>query len=360
MIPMGRREVRLVIVAVLAALAAGGCGGRQAATPPAQAVPVDVTEVGYSDVRPVLSYSGTVSASRKALLAAQIQGRIERFHVDVGDRVKEGDLLVELGGEQLAQARAQYEAAEKEWSRVSALLDKRAVTQQAYDQTKAAYESAKASFQLVQGSAEIRAPFDGVVTERLLDAGEVFVLMPGAAGAPAILELARIDSVKVELELSERDFMRAEKGLSATVAVEAHPGETFHGEVSRVDPAVDPASRTATVEIVVANRSEKLRPGMFADVALELSKRRALLVTRNALVRQEGTGSFYVYVVEDGKARRRNLELGSSFGENVEVVSGLKAGDRVVTAGRYRLNDGSPVTVTGAAADTTGSKEAAR
>ena len=106
-------------------------------------------------------------------------------------------------------------------------------------------------------------------------------------------------------------------------------------------------SRTSTADVIVANKDGALTSGSFADVEVALEPMEALLLTRDAIIRQEGTGLFYAYVVEGGTAHRRNLILGDGFGESVEVLQGLVSGDRVVTAGRYRLHDGVEVTVVG-------------
>jgi membrane fusion protein (multidrug efflux system) len=323
-----------------------GCGREEAArTTNDERVPVEVVEVERSQIAPTLSYSGTIEPWRKALLGAQIQGPVERLHVDVGDRVAKGDLLAELASEQLTQATAAYTAAEKDWRRMKTLFEKDAVTERAFDQADAGYQAAKATYDMVLESARIRAPFAGVISGRFLDEGEVFVLMPSGAGAPAILEISKTDTVKVVIEVAERERPVVRTGLPATVAVDNHTARTFEGRIRRIDPDLDRMSRTSTAEIVVANPDGALRSGAFAEVTVGLAPREALLLPRDALVRQEGTGVFYVYVLEDGTARRRDLVLGGSYGADVEVLEGLSSGERVVTAGRYRLHDGAVVTV---------------
>ena len=342
---MKRRVWFGALVAVLAVLP--GCGSRKAAQEgtPAEVVPVEVAAVVRESVSPTLTYAGGIEAGRKALLGAQMAGRVDRIRVAVGDRVRKGDVLVEMGGEQLTQVRAQFAATEKDWQRMQSLLEKGAVTQQAFDQVNAAYEAAKAQYELVRSSTEIRAPFAGVISGKFLDEGEVYTMMPTGAGAPAIIGIAKLDTVKVNVALSERDRPLVQAGDRALVTVESGRGRTFEGVVARVDPTLDPGSRTATAEIAVPNPTEHLRPGMFAKVTLTLAPRAAIVVTRDALVRQEGTAVFYVYAVDGGVATRRELKLGESFGSSVEVLGGLEEGETIVTAGRYRLHDGTAVEV---------------
>jgi membrane fusion protein (multidrug efflux system) len=351
---MIRGRTMVLMSALLAALAATlglfGCGREEAvSTAGDERIPVEVVEVRRSPVAPTLAYSGTVEPWRKALLGAQIQGPVERFHVDVGDRVQKDDLLAELGSEQLTQAEAAYTAARKDWERMESLHAKGAVTEQALDHANAAYQAAKATYDMILESARIRAPFAGVVSGRFLDEGEVFILMPSVAGAPAILEVSDTDTVKVVIEVAERERPSVRKGLSAVVEVENHTGRRFDGRIHRIDPDLDRMSRTSTAEIVIANAGSALTSGSFARVEVDLDPRQALLLPRDALVRQEGTGVFYVYAVEDGVAHRRDLVLGGSYGDAVEVLDGLSSGDRVAMAGRYRLHDGAEVSEVGGA-----------
>ncbi len=334
----------LAFTTLLVLVGAAGCGrGGEDETAVEETFPVETVEVVYSAVSPVLSYTGTVLPVRKALLGAQIQGPIERLHVDAGDEVREGDLLVELASEQLTTAKAQYVAAEKDWSRMKSLLEKGAVTEQAFDRVEAAYQAVRATYEMVLESARIRAPFDGLITDRYLDEGELFLLMPVATPSPAILELSNIDEVKVLVEVAAKERPLARVGLPAEVTVDAYPRRVFRGILQRIDPGLDRMSRTSTADIIVENPAGDLMPGMFADVELTLSAKEGLLVTRDAMIRQEGTGSFYAYVVENGRAHRRSLVLGDGFGEQVEVLEGLAAGDLVVTAGRYKVHNGARV-----------------
>ncbi len=282
----------LVLVFAASVVFSGGCGrGEESTTDVAESVPVETVRIAPSLVAPSLSYSGSVTAGRKALLGAEIRGRIERIRVEVGDRVARGALLAEMANEQLTQAEAQYLVVEKDWERMATVLEKGAVTQQAFDQVAARYEAAKAAYEMIRRSARITAPFAGVISGRFLDEGEVFTLMPTGVGSPAIFELIQMDPVKIVINVSERERPSVRAGLAASVTVDGFPDNEFRGEVARVDPAFDPVTRTAAAEVVVPNPDEILRPGMFADVELTLEERDVVLVSRDAIVRQEGTPS---------------------------------------------------------------------
>lgn len=343
-LPIG---LALALTAALT-IAVSGCGrgGAETAGTDERIVPVEVATVMTEEVTPVLTFSGDVQAGREASVGAMMSAQVKRILVEPGDRVDEGDLMVEMSGEQLTQAEAQYVAVKKDWERMTRLLERGAVTQQAYDQIDARYQAAKASYELVLESTQIRAPFSGVVSDTYLEEGEVFVLMPGGSSStPAIVEVVKMDEVKVEIGVSERDLRDVRKGLKADVEVAAYPGRVFEGTVTLVEPVVRPMTRTAKAEIVIPNPGGRLRPGMYARLALELAPREVLLVAHDGVLQQEGTGRYYSMLYEDEHARRVDVVLGHTIGERHEVLSGLEAGQTVITTGRYRLPDGARVAI---------------
>jgi len=337
-----------LLVLVLTTLALAGCGGGGGEEQEVEekVVPVSVATVEMVSISPELEFSGGILPAREASVGAMMGARVSRMHVEPGDRVNEGDLLVEMAGEQLTQVEAQFIAVERDWERMTRLLEAGAVTQQAYDQIDAAYQGAKASYDLVLESTRIRAPFDGVVAATYLEEGEVFVLMPvGGASTPAIVELVQMDEVKVEIAVPERDLSEVRKGLKARVEVATYPDRVFEGTVRLVEPVINPMTRTAKAEIVIPNAGELLRPGMFAHLTLELAPREVLLVSHDGVLQQEGTGRYFSMLFEDGRARRVDVVLGQAIGDRHEVISGLEAGQTVITTGRYRLPDGARVAI---------------
>lgn len=335
------------LVILLSALFVAGCGGPGAEEKTESGpVPVYVATVETETVVPTLEFSGSVAPWREASIGAVMSGQVSRIHVEPGDRVAKDDVLIEMAAEQLTQAEAQYVAMEKDWERTKRLLEKGSATQQAFDQIDAAYQAAKATYELVLESTLIRAPFGGVVSATYLEEGEVFVLMPGgAASSPALVEVVRMDTVKVSIEVPERELSEVKKGLRAEIRIDAYPKRTFDGVVRLVEPALSTRTRTATAEVLIPNPGEELRPGMFAHVTVELTPREAVLVPHDGVVQKEGTGSYDAMVVENGTASRVSVELGRTYGDHHEVISGLEPGQTVITTGRYRLPDGAAVLV---------------
>jgi len=309
------------------------------------AIPVTTVKVIKRLVNHTLNYSGSVEAWSRVALGSEIPGRIVALNCDVGDLVHKDSLLVKLGSETLIQTRANYNAVKKDWERIKTLRESGTVSQQAYDQMQAAYKAAKAVYEKTLISTQIRAPFNGVITQKFLDVGEVYSLFPGQAGSPAIVELMQIDTVKVAVAVTESQYRHLALSQKATLKLDAYPDRPFVGTVSRIDPTVSTKTRTANVEIQFANSSGIIKPGMFGFVKISLPSRHALLVNRDVLIKQEGTGIFYVFTVQNDTVSRVNVIIGDHFGGLVEVKSGLKPGDTVVTTGKMEVKTGSRIQI---------------
>jgi len=341
-----RTRFAALYVAMMVVIATGsGCGDSKVKTGSSVTDAITVTAVQVVDqtVTPTLRYSGTIEAWNRAALGSEIPGRIVELNCDVGDVVRRDSLLVRLGSETLIQARAQYDVATQDWTRIQTLREQGTVSQQTYDRMKASFEGAKAGYEKTLISTQIRAPFTGVVTSKYLDVGEVFTLMPGQAGSPAIIELMQIDPVKVVIAVTESQYHRIGLHQQATLTLDAYPGIRFIGSVSKIAPTIDIRTRTADVEIRLANKDGTIKPGMFGFVTLSLPSTRALLLNRDALIKQEGTGDFYVFRVEGEVATRVNIIKGDDFGDGIEIKSGLAPGDTVITSGKMRVTTGSKV-----------------
>ncbi len=309
-----RRAGLLVLVATALTLVGCGGGGGGELEVEERIIPVSVATVEMSRVTPTLEFSGSIAPSREASVGAMMSAQVSLMHVEPGDRVNKGDLMVEMAGEQLTQVEAEFVSVQKDWERMTRLLEAGAVTQQAFDRIDAGYQAAK------------------------------FILMPGdGASTPAIVEVIQMDEVKVEISVSERDLPEIRKGLKAELTVAAYPDRVFEGTVRLVEPVISSRTRTAKTEVVIPNPGELLRPGMFAHLVLELAPRDVLLVTHDGVLQQEGTGRYFSMLLENGHSRRTDVVLGSTFGAHHEVLSGLEAGQIVITAGRYRLPDGASV-----------------
>lgn len=310
--------------------------------PKARATRVEVAAISPSSAVLDLVLPGEVEGSKIALLAAPAGGYVERVMADVGDRVKSGqglawvnkaalEVRLQQAQIQLAQATSDLEAVERAG---------KSVAKTRRDAARFTKQSAEAAVELASIDAKratVRAPFAGVVAERRVEQGEV--LPPGGA----VMRLVRLDPIRVNLSVSDRDVVNIEKGMAVKVTTDATPG-VFDGKVERVAPGASMNTRTFEVLIEVDNKDNVLRPGMIATVRADVPVQgEGIAIPQYVLVtRLDGNG---VFVEEDGLARWRDVKLGGIVRGQVLIASGVKAGDRVVVTGHRELADGDKLIV---------------
>ena len=232
MIIYKNRLIILMITMIIIIAAVVGCGDSNNNSKDSsikEVIPISTVVAQEQEITPTLNYSGTVEAWTRAALGSEIPGRIVTLNCDVGDVVRKDSLLVKLGSENLIQAQANFNAVKKDWERIKTLREAGTVTQQAYDQMEAAYKAAKAGYEKTLISTQIRAPFNGVITKKYLDVGEVYSLFPGQAGSPPIIELMQIDTVKVSVAVTESQYHHLTLGQQATLRLDACPDTQFVG-----------------------------------------------------------------------------------------------------------------------------------
>jgi RND family efflux transporter MFP subunit len=364
-----------------------GCGEKpiqRNASPAAAAAPVQVQSVAAMEWPSTYEATGTVRAKTTAVIASKVMGYVRQVHFQAGDRVRAGQLLVELDSRDLeaqvrqaqaahreaqdalqeaegaiATAKANLELAQATFRRMEDLFRKKSISNQEYDEASARLKAAQAGYEMAtarrsqvmaKGSqaaealnaaailrdyARISAPFDGVVTEKRVEPGNL-----AAPGAPlATLEQEGLYRLEAVVEESRTREIRAGQGVSVTLEA---LGRTVEARVGEVAPAVDAASRSYIVKIDLPAMPQ-LRSGMFGRAAFPLGKRRALAAPAGAVLEEGQLRS--VFVVDGGHARRRMVTLGESFRDLREVLSGLSEGEKVVVPAPPGLADGARVEV---------------
>lgn len=205
------------------------------------------------------------------------------------------------------------------------------------DETFAAIDRDEPAFEYAL--AEVKSPFDGIITRYFASPGEMV-----SPQAP-LAEVSSTDRIKVVVQVSEKDIMKISAGQSARFYLDSYPKRAFSGKVENISRSLDSVTRTSGAEISAQNPDGILRPGMFARVEILVNRRDgAIVVPRSAVIFNPG-GESVVFVVKDSVASRRNVRLGISGTEIIEVLSGVTAGESVVTMGQYGLSDGDKVNV---------------
>ena len=334
-------KYQVFILSTLTAAMLASCGKKeQAAAVATEELPIVTVDVAHRiDVPQNKVYTANVEAENINNIAPATPNRIKSINVEVGDRVRKGQVLVELDKSNIDQLRINLEQIEREYNRAVQLLQIGAGTQQAVDQLKAQLDAAKSQYDNLLENTVLRSPITGVVTARNYDPGD----MTGSLPVLTVGQLAPV--VKVMINVSENDLATLRQGQPVDVTFDAYPGETFSGKVQRISPTVDTATRTFEVEVRIANATEKLKPGMFARVSIDLGTQQNVVVPDRAVVKQTGSGNKYVYVLKGNTVSYNRVDLGQRLDNAYELLSGIEDGDTVVITGQTRLADGVKVEV---------------
>lgn len=321
------------------AMASVSCKEKKAEQVQTEKVPsVTVETVSSRDVVQQTSFTGTVEAYVLNNIAPQNSRRISRILVDVGDRVKAGQLLVELDRSSLVQAKAQMENALKEYERTNELYEFGGASKSEWDARRLQYDVAKSTYDNMLENTTLISPISGIVSARNYDNGDM-------AGANPILVVEQIRPVKIMINVSESLFSKVKRGMKVYVTFDSYGDEQFTGTVSRVYPTVDNATRTFQVEVSLPNSDERIRPGMFARVTLPYGVANHVVVPDRAIMKLMGSGDRYVYIYNpaEGTVRYSKVELGRRMDTEYEVLSGVENGDQVVVTGQNALSSGAKV-----------------
>ncbi|NGO40232.1 efflux RND transporter periplasmic adaptor subunit [Limisphaera ngatamarikiensis] len=320
--------------------------------PPTEAV--SVFEVREERWPRLWTAVGSVRAVRGVRVTSELPGVIREVAFEAGSEVAEGALLVRLDTSteeaELRQAEAEAELARLELERVRALHAARTVSQAELDAAEAAWKGAAARVAAIRSTIDkktVRAPFAGRLGVREVHVGQYL-----QAGAP-IVSLQALDPVYVEFALPQQAVAQVRPGLAVEVTADAYPGRTFRGVVTATDPDVDPATRSLRVQATLPNPDGALRPGMYVEAAVVLPEADMVRVVPAPAVLHAPYGDS-VFVVEAATndasgvlvVRQQFVKLGRRRGDFISVTAGLEPGQRVVSAGVFRLRNGMRVTLT--------------
>ena len=391
---------RFVAAVLLAgAAAAAGCSAAdgkttdQPTTPPA----VAVSAVAAVE-RPISRFTratGTLMAEEQSEVAAETAGRVVSTPVERGTPVTAGAELIRLSDTEteaqakeaeanaaqiearlgitdaaafdvntvpeVQSAKASYELAQSEFARIQSLLDQHVVSQSEFDQRRTQMEAARQQYESSKNGAAqqyqsllaararvtlarkahtdtvVRAPFNGIVAQRVVSVGNY------VNKGTKVAVVVRVDPMRVQLTIPEQFVSTVGVGQTVAFAVDAYPGRSFEGRVRYISPALEANQRALTVEAVVANPSGELKPGLFATARIEQATRTPAILVPTSSV-QTIAGTSRVYVVNGDRVEERIVTVGQTVDDDlVEVVSGLKAGERIATKNVAQLADGTKV-----------------
>jgi membrane fusion protein, multidrug efflux system len=317
-----------------------GGGGRNSA--PAT---VTLAAVRSERVSQKLEALGNARANESVDISTKISNIVTAVTFRDGERVKRGQVLVQLDDAQaradVAAAQAALTESESQYNRSRELLNTQALSKSSFEQLEATLKANRARLGAAQARFEdtvIRAPFSGRVGLRRVSVGTL--ISPG----DVITTLDDTSVIKLDFSVPENFLASIREGLSIRATAPAFPGRTFAGSVSSIDSRVDMNTRSVLVRALLANEDGALKPGMFLNVSLANDEREALVIPEEALSPEAERQ--YVFVVAEGKASRREVRIGGRRPGSVEVLAGLTAGERVIVEGTQKVRDGASVRAT--------------
>lgn len=388
----------VLLIPVLVAFIASGCGTgttSEARTPDSSTITTVSASTAVAVEMPIARFvpvTGTLTAEEQADVSAEIAGRVVATRVERGAQVRQGDELIriaetEVGAQaqeaqanvgqiearlgldqsgtlqidrvpEVANARASSDLARADFDRARMLNEKKLLSQADFDRSRTQADAAARQYDIARNNAEqqyqsllaararltmarkavtdtsVRAPFAGVVEQRLVSVGDY------VTRGTKVASVMRVNPMRVELTVPGQYLAAVAPGRAVTLEVDAYPGKTFTGRIRYVSPALEANSRSLLVEAVVPNESGELKPGLFATARIELaSGTPAILVPSSAVRTTSGTARVFV-VSADGTVEERIVTTGQTSGERIEITSGVSKGETVATSNVAQLADG--------------------
>lgn len=357
-----KHKRNIAIALIVAGIAAGSwllSSSDEEQTKPERRLPVEVVSVQTRDLQETVRGIGTLGARAEVVITAETAGRVAALHFDEGSPVVKDDVLIELDARkarsQLAAREAALEAArvrvanlERSFNRQQRLLEQSLVSEEQFEQVRTELDSVRAErdrleAEVVFGREQlkdtvIRAPFSGTISERRVDPGAY--ITPGQS----LATLYQLDPLEFSFSLPERYAGIIADGQPVEVTTAAFPNRSFVGELSFISPNVDESTRTLRVKARVPNPQHELKPGAFATALVTVGTRvdRPVVPSEALVATRSG---YMLFVVEEGIALSRAVEIGLRYEDEVEITSGLQVGELVVRAGHMRLDSGVAVNI---------------
>ena len=299
---------------------------------------VKIATSTVEEVEQLAEFTTTVEAEVKNNIAPSAALRIEKIFVEVGDNVSKGQKLIQLDASALEQMALQIENQKIEFNRVSELYKVGAASKAEYDNVKTSLEVNIKAYNNKLENTVMLSPINGVVTARNYDNGDM-------SGSAPILVVEQIAPVKMNINISEPYYAKVTKKTEVSVKFEAYGEEEFPASVNIIYPTINAATHTFPVELSIANKDRRVRPGMYGRATVNFGTQSHVVVPDQSVIKQLGSGDYFVYVYNNGKVSYNKVTLGRRMGDKYEIVEGIEPGAQVVIAGQNRLADGVEVEV---------------
>lgn len=343
-----KRFFGYLIAVILPSLIFLSCSQKKVNTTKTEEVKqVKVQKMQHVEIDRSIELPASLSAWEEVHLAPSMPGRIKKFFVDVSDVVKKGDKLLEMDKTNLLQSELQLQNLATEYERAKILYQSGSYSKQNFEQIETQYKLAKTSYENLKENTILKAPFSGLISGKYFEDGEMYSGTPNAlVGKAAVLSIVNVSSLKTIIAIPESYFPLVSKNMEAKILCDVYPSEVFEAKVNIKYPIVNAATRTFDTELKIENKTNKLRPGMFARCKLFIGKDKAVLVPDNAVIKTQGSNERAIFVAENGIARRIVVKIGNRFNDKVELISDeLTDNMQIVVVGQGKLNSGDKINI---------------
>lgn len=334
--------MKKILIVLAVATCVISCGKKEVEATQQEAERVEVVStmtLQNTEIERVINVTTNLQGYLTQNVAPSLTGKIEHIYVEVGDEVKAGDMLVRMDQNQYLTQKIQLSNLEVEMKRLEALLKTGSVSQQTYDQTKVSYDQLKQNLSFLEKNTYVKAPFSGVISAKTYEDGELY------SGQPIVV-LTQVKKLKALIAIPETYYPMIEEGMKLTVKSEVYPNETFPATIEVVYPTIDAASHTFQCKVVIPNPTEKLRAGMYVTTTLGLGKENTIVVPYQSVEKLIGSNERYVFINENGYAKRVSVKLGQRFDENIEIIAPeIYEGVEYIYVGQRKLVDGVKIEV---------------
>jgi len=342
----GRVWPGLIVAAMfIAACGDGSASGDGADDEEDASIPVETVTPSRGDIDAVYSGTAPIEAFADATVIAKVSGEVTEILVEEGDDVVAGQILAHLDGDRLRlekqQAEANLRKLQRDFQRNVDLKDKGLISTGDFEKIQYEMEALQATFDLARlelDYTEIRAPIDGIISERFIKIGNTIDVNAKT------FQVTSLEPLISYLHIPEREYRRIDPNQAASIQIDALQGAQFDATVARVSPVVDPETGTFKITIEVSDPSRRLKPGMFGRISIVYDSRANVLqIPRSAII--EGAESSYVYVISGDAVEKRFIQTGYAAGGFIEITDGVQDDDEIVYVGHTNLKDGSKVSV---------------
>lgn len=300
---------------------------------------VKVEPLQKSEISRVVEFSTNLQGYETMSIAPSVTGKIEEIFVEVGDKVKKDQMLVRMDQMQLNTTKLTFANLTTNMERMESLYAAGSISQQNYDQAKLSFEQTKENLEFLEENTFVKARFNGVISAKNYEDGELY------AGQP-ILVLTQVETLKAYINIPEQFFPKVKAGMKVDIVSDIYPDQVFQGTVEVIHPTIDASTHTFQAKVRIPNGKDLLRPGMYVRTSMSMGKENTIVVPYQSVLKLIGSNERYVYVNNNGVAKRVFVKMGQRFDDMIEITGeGINEGVELVTVGQAKLVDGVQLTI---------------